>query len=99
MKDGRGKTWHDHLISLVSRQVLQEVVMQVDKINSCPRGVSATKPSVATQSLVLSWATSCRQMLATYALYVHTSAVLSFLWCCPICPSAQCAVSLSCEWR
>ena len=85
VKDGRGKTWHDHLISLVSRQVLQEVVMQVDKINSCPRGVSATKPSVATQSLVLSWATSCRQMLATYALYVHTSAVLSFLWCCPIC--------------
>ena len=39
-----GSSAHDHLICLVSRQVLQEVVAQVDKINSCPPGVSATNP-------------------------------------------------------
>jgi len=39
-----GSSVHDHLICLVSRQVLQEVVAQVDKINSCPPGVSATNP-------------------------------------------------------
>ena len=46
VKDGRGKTWHDHLVTLVSRQVLQEVVAQIEKINSCPTGISATNPQV-----------------------------------------------------
>jgi len=85
VKDGRGKTWHDHLVTLVSRQVLQEVVMQVDKINSCPRGVSATNPSVAAPPLV----SGGQRLAATYlqltrCVYILV-AVLSFLWCCPIC--------------
>jgi hypothetical protein len=46
LRDSRGKSWHDHLVTLVSRQVLQELVGQVEKIASCPPGVSATNPSV-----------------------------------------------------
>ena len=51
LKDSRGKTWQDHFTTLVSRQVLQEVVAQVEKICACPTGVSACNPEDS-----ISWA-------------------------------------------
>ena len=54
LRDSRGKSWYDHLVTLVSRQVVQEVVAQVEKIASCPPGISATNPSVTDLEICLS---------------------------------------------
>jgi len=103
-RDSRGKTWHDHLITLVSKQVLQEVVLQVDKINSCPQGVSATNPSVAATPVSCCFPTTsccCMRAACVVCAGVDRCCRLALPWCCLVCHvrSVRCAASLAFEGR